>query len=266
MVRMPPPLLALAAASSLALFAAAPAVADAAPREPGAMLRGGTWDGGVGTYVPPQAFEDLKPGQWPGQGWQRLTFEGNELFIDAVAASRGEQPAFLRAITEQVRTAQGSGEGAETSALPPQASYAYIDQMYLRVPGAKLRAGRIPVVVFKNGTTRLQPQLDHRYELTLQGQEFAFSVRNGHRGRNGEPYGDGAHYTVEYGGQTYAYSLDGFGWDSSIKAIADVDGDGKPDFFINVGGSNTGLEAVLLSSKAKPGKNPATASLRAFGC
>ena len=48
--------------------------------------------------------------------------------------------------------------------------------------------------------------------------------------------------------------------------MADLDGDGKPDFIIRIGGNNSGIEAVLLSSQAKPGRNPATASLFAIGC
>ena len=263
MVRLPLPLLASALAASLSTFTAS---AQPLAQEPGAMLRSGEWGGDIGTYGRPQAFEKLQPAQWPGQGWHLLTFEGNELFSEPVAADGGRQPAFLQAITAQLRAAESRGRGEVADELPPQASYAYLDQLYLRVPGARLRAGRIPVLVFKNGTTRLQPLLDHRYQLTLQGRDFAFSVRNGQRGRNGESYGSGAHYTIEYGGQAYLYSLEGFGWGSSIKAIADVDGDGKPDFFIQVDGNNSGLEAVLLSSKAKPGKNPATASLASSGC
>ncbi len=108
--------------------------------------------------------------------------------------------------------------------------------------------------------------MDNRYALKLGEQEFAFTVRNGFRTKSGAPYGDGAQVTVEYDGQQYAYSLGEFGWDSTIVAIADLDGDGKPDFIFRVGGTNSETEAVLLSSKAKPGKNPATASLSSFGC
>ncbi len=263
MVRPPLPLLASALAASLSTFTAS---AQPLAQEPGAMLRSGEWGGDIGTYGRPQAFEKLQPAQWPGQGWHRLTFEGNELFSEPVAADGGRQPAFLQAITAQLRAAESRGRGEVADELPPQASYAYLDQIYLRVPGARLRAGRIPVLVFKNGTTGLRPKLEHRYQLTLQGKDFAFSVRNGHRGSHGESFGEGAHYAIEYDGQTYLYGLEGFGWDSSIKAIADMDGDGKPDFLVRVGGSNTELEALLLSSKAKPGKNPPAASLRAFGC
>ena len=91
-------------------------------------------------------------------------------------------------------------------------------------------------------------------------------MRNGLRGKDGRAYGDGAQYSIEYDGNTYAYSLGEFGWDSTITAIADLDGDGKPDFIISVGGNNSGYEAILLSSTAQPGSNVPTASLRSTGC
>lgn len=46
----------------------------------------------------------------------------------------------------------------------------------------------------------------------------------------------------------------------------DLDGDGKPDFIIHVDGNNSGDEVVLLSSRARPGRNTATARLHVTGC
>jgi len=257
-----------------AIFAAAVVVDAPATeplKEPGAMLRQGTWDGGIGTFHTPEAFAALDPTQWPMQGWQRLRLFEKHIESAPVAAPRKEVPAFLKAITEQVVrgevpvTDAGAGAGAGSNADPAIAAEEQ-SFIYLRVPGVRWRAGRIPVHLFKSGTPQLRPKLDHRYELSLGSQAFAMTVRNGLRGRNGEPYGDGAYYTIEYGGATYEYRLDGYGWDSWINAIADVDGDGKPDFFINVGGSNSGTEYWILSTKARPGRNPATASLRSTGC
>lgn len=102
--------------------------------------------------------------------------------------------------------------------------------------------------------------------LRLGEQPFALTVRNGLRTAGGAPYGSGAHYTIEYDGNVYEYVLGEFGWDSTIEAIVDLDGDGKPDFIIAVGGDNSGYEAILLSSKATPGRNVPTASLLAHGC
>jgi len=173
-------------------------------------------------------------------------------------------PTFLRSIVTQLDT-RATGSTTSQSSSPVQAPE-WVDQLYLRVPGSRLLEGSIQAYVFKNGTSTLRPKLDYRYELQLGGLSFAFTVQNGLRGKNGEAYGGGAQYTVEYDGNKYEYSPGEFGWDSTIRAIADLDGDGKPDFIITVGGNNSGYEAVLLSSKAKPGKNPATASLFQIGC
>ena len=120
---------------------------------------------------------------------------------------------------------------------------------------------RIPTAT----TTALRPELDRRYQLQLGDKPFAFTVHNGARTATGTPYG-GAHYVIEVDGEAREYLLGEFGWDSTIEAIADLDGDGKPDFIVRVAGNNSDYEAVLLSSRAKPGRNPATASLVAVGC
>ena len=114
----------------------------------------------------------------------------------------------------------------------------------------------------KNGTISINPILDHRYTLNFLDQPFAMTVRNGFKTRDGRAYGQGAQYTIEYGGQRYEYSLGAQGWDSRILAVADIDGDGRPDFHIATG---DGMEFILLSSQAKPGRNQPTASLASTG-
>jgi hypothetical protein len=233
-------------------------------REPGAMLREGTWIDDVGAYSVPQAFEKIKPANWPVDRWHRLTLGSDHISSEPVIAPPGQMPTFLRSIVTQLET---RATGSTTSqSLSPVEAPEWVDQLYLRVPGSRFLEGSIQAYVFKNGTSTLRPKLDYRYELQLGGLSFAFTVRNGLRGKNGEAYGSGAQYTVEYDGHEYEYSLGEFGWDSTIRAIADLDGDGKPDFIVTVGGNNSGYEAVLLSSKAKPGTNPATASLFQIGC
>lgn len=138
--------------------------------------------------------------------------------------------------------------------------------LYLRFPGLQLRTGQVPLYRFKNGTASLAPMLDHRYELSLGEQPFAFTVRNGFKGRGGASFGYGAQYCVGVGGQQYHCSLPEFGRESRINAIGDFDGDGKPDFLITVGGNNSSHEYLLLSSLARPGKNAPSASLHATGC
>ena len=227
--------------------------------EPGLLLREGIWNGGVGSYAMPTALSDRKPDAWPADQWYRLSVTAQAIELSAVVTPPTGQPKFLSNIRQQLTAPEDLAEQEKLSA----ANY---NITYLRVPGVRLKSGAIAPYRFRNGTSQIAPKLDHRYELMLGTQAFAFTVQNGLRGRNGEPYGDGAVYIIEYDGKTFEYRLGEFGWDSRIQAIADIDGDGKPDFMINVGGTNSGYEAVLLSSVAKPGVNPATASLKSMGC
>jgi len=252
-------------ALAAALLAAATAGAQTpSTGEPGALLRNGNWSGDIGSFGVPLSLQSVPPQRWPVDGWVRLDWESHGLRASNVAPPAQGQPAFLRSIVVQVQAAaQGEPDRAgmltETQVDDPQ-------PMYLRAPGSTLRQGFVPTYRFRNGTRELRPLLDHRYELMWQGAPFAFTVNNGLRTAAGTPYGEGAVYTIEIGGESYRYVLPGYGWDSTIQAIADLDGDGKPDFFISLGGPNAGTEAVLLSSQARPGRNAPTATLTAFGC
>jgi len=69
-------------------------------------------------------------------------------------------------------------------------------------------------------------------------------------------------YAIGYGGQTYNYVLGPFdAGDTSIRLIADLDGDVLPDFVIDVDGATY----LLLSTRALPGSNLPTAELLARG-
>jgi hypothetical protein len=251
--------------AAAALLAASVTVAQTRPvGEPGALLRSGNWGGDIGTFDVPQSLQRLPPQRWPADGWMRLDWEAHGLRVSVVPAPSAGQPAFLRSIVAQVQAAARGTQGtavALTETLSDDPA-----PMYLRAPGSVLREGFVPAYRFRNGTRELRPLLDHRYELMWQGTPFAFTVQNGQRTAAGTPYGEGAVYTIEIDGQTYRYVLQGYGWDSKIEAIADLDGDGKPDFFISLGGANAGTEAVLMSSQAWPGNNVPTATLTAFGC
>jgi hypothetical protein len=234
-------------------------------REPGALLRDGPWNGDIGTYVTPDAFQNLKARQWPKQGWYSLILHPTHIQSERINVSKGATPPFLQPILEQVEGVE-NGQFVTSQATEQTDGSNYIDQLYLRVPGTVLREGKIPLLTFKSGHSTLQPRLEYRYKLELNGMPFSVFVRNGFRSKSGVPYGEGTRYFIEYGGQTYRYNLGGYGWDSTIKAITDLDGDGRPDFVIAVGASNSSVEVVLLSSKAKPGSNPPTASLVSTGC
>jgi hypothetical protein len=125
----------------------------------------------------------------------------------------------------------------------------------------QLAEGNITSYRFQNGTSALRPKLDHRYELTLDNQAFAFTVQNGLRNAEGTAYGNGALYMIEYQGQRFEYHLPGLGWDTVITSIADIDLDGKPDFFISIPSSDGHSEVLLLSSQGKAGRNTPTATL-----
>ncbi len=232
-------------------------------KEPGVMLHEGMEFSGAGSYEVPSALQGVAPSAWPGDGWFRLVVGTDHVDVAPVAAPQGRLPAFLIPVVAQAASEQSS---MPVDVPLPQLTEDQITAIYLRVPDAALHAGKVPSYIFKNGTSHLLPKLDYRYELTFNGRPLAFTVQNGLRGKNGAPYGEGAHYRIEYDGQTYDYDVRGFGWASIIEAITDLDGDGKPDFILSIEGNNSSVEAILLSSKAKPGKNPPTASLLANGC
>lgn len=240
----------------------------AAQGEPGVMLRAGNWDGDIGTYEVPEPFAKLKPAQWPNDGWYRVAINGDRAEVSAVAGAARQRPKFLQTIAAQVAAAQASNSNA--AALPEAAQAGAENVFYARIPGAPLRTGPTALYRFKNGTPELVPLLDHRYELSLGDMRIAFTVRNGRKARQGVGVArgpsDGAEYTLEYGGNTYVYLLQEYGWDSKLKAVGDLDGDGKPDFLIAVAGNNSAYEYLLLSSLARPGSNPPSAALRATGC
>lgn len=243
---------------------APPSSAADSPNPPGMMLRPGSY-AGVGSYVLPEHFAKIQPAKWPTQGWHRLRFVGDKVEITAAApAPQQHMPSFLIPIAAQVHRMQfDSGEFTAEVLNPPQDGGG---ALYVNIPHVQFRTGTVAAYRFKNGSATITPILDHRYNLSLKGQSFAVTVRNGFRTKDGKAYGEGAQYTIEYDGQKYEYSLGQHGWDSRIVAITDIDGDGKPDFFIGVGGNNSSSEYVLLSSKAKPGRNVPTASLSTIGC
>jgi hypothetical protein len=232
--------------------------------QPGVMLREGTWDGGVGSFSVPPLLSRSKPAEWPTDGWTRLTIRADRIDIDPVLLPKQQIPPFLKSITAQLESMQATSVSPQPVVQAPVGDTP--NQIYLRVRADSLPKTSVMPYRFRNGTSSLRPKLDYRYELMFAGRPFSFTVQNGLRGKDGAAYGDGAQYTIEYDDNKYEYSLGEFGWDSSITAIADLDGDGKPDFIISVGGNNSGFEAILLSSTARPGKNVPTASLSSTGC
>jgi hypothetical protein len=218
------------------------------PIQDGLMLRPGQWTPDEGGYVLPAAL-DGNPREWPIYDWYRVINKGNTLQVEAVAPPERGLPDFLREIAMQMIDPDAVSKRGESEAEA-------VDTRYIRVPGAHLKEGRLLAVSFPRGT--LTPRLDHAYEFTLDDKPFALTVQNGLRNSAGVAYGEGALYTVRSGDETYSYYLQGgAGWETRILAAADLDGDGKPDFIVQIGEQ----EALLLSSQAKLGRSAPAAVL-----
>ena len=241
----------LAAASSGAAFAQT--------TENALMLRPGNWnqeDGGG--YRLPAALS-AQPKTWPTDGWYRVTQKAGGLQVQAVPQPSKGLPDFLYEIAMQVI------DPTVRVYARPEMEAEVIDTRYIRVPGVALTQGFVPSVKFSR--TVLRPQIDHSYQLSLGEQPFAFSVQNGLRNKAGVAYGQGAQYTVSYerNGQTesFVYALgqhgNADGQSTVILAVADIDGDGLPDFIVQADGG--GEEFLLLSTQAQPGRNAPTAVL-----
>lgn len=117
---------------------------------------------------------------------------------------------------------------------------------FVRVPGTKLRTGTRPL--YRMTAAVAQPRIGREYQLTLGRTVFGFTVDQA----------DGAlAYTVRYGGEDHVYRLAAAGTRTTVRAIADLDGDAQPDFVVDAGEETF----LLLSSTAKAGHNEPTAQL-----
>lgn len=251
----------IAAIAATALCGAAGALADPLPA-PGALLRQGEWGGGVGTYLIPAPFEGRAARQWPMAGWATLMLDEKAATLTIRPLSEAEARSKLAPIIDQVRRAAA---GIEPTDLQAPAQDIPAD-LYVRVPGVAWKAASVPIQRFRNGTTSLQPELGYRFQMRLGDTPYAFTVQNGFRTADGRPYGSGVQFTLEFDGQRFEYDLGGYGWDVTLRALGDFDGDGRPDFLFSIGGSNSSHEALVLSSRARPGTNPPTAYLTGVGC
>jgi hypothetical protein len=124
--------------------------------------------------------------------------------------------------------------------------------LYLRLPGATLKQGLRRAYAYPQVLHR--PQLGAEYELTLGAVRFNLRVEEGVKGME---------YAIGYGGQTYTYVLGPAGAArTGVRAVADLDGDARPDFLVDVDDATY----LLLSTQALPGANFPTAELLSGGC
>jgi hypothetical protein len=124
------------------------------------------------------------------------------------------------------------------------------DALFFRLPGTTLKTGVRDS--YRHLEVLHQPRLGREHELSL-GKRFSLRV---------EEVDAGIQYAIGYGGQTYTYLLAPIGAQTSITDVADLDGDSRPDFLVEVADHATYL---LLSTKAQPGANLPTAELPAHG-
>jgi hypothetical protein len=122
--------------------------------------------------------------------------------------------------------------------------------LYVRVPGVRMTEGACAKVRFASNV--LRPQVGHEYQLALGDMRFSFVV---HSDR------DGTRYDIAYGGAMHSYMLGLPAAATRVHAIADLDGDRRPDFLVEVGDETY----LLLSTQAQPGGNLPSAQLWAVG-
>ena len=221
----------------------------------GMLLRPGNWSQQDNSYLLPSPLA-VKPGQWPLDGWYRVVHKTGHLQVTAVPTPAKGLPDFLFTIALQLNNDAGDDDFTEQTEI--------YDTQYIRVPGVALREGRLPTLKFSN--TVLRPQLDHVYALEMGGTPFTLRVQDGLRTAGGKAYGEGVLVDVGYAGESHSYFLGRCGRDAVIEAVADLDGDDRPDFIVRLNRGAASGEFLLLSGKAKPGRNQPSATLRSQGC
>lgn len=160
---------------------------------------------------------------------------------EVVTASTGPWPAqgWYRLVA--------SNEGIEVKAVRPTDRDAVPpDAVFFRLPGTALKTGLRKS--YRDMEVLRPPRLGRDHELSL-GRRFTLRV---------EEVDAGVQYVVGYGDKSYRYVLGPHGATTSIRAVADIDGDSRPDFLVDVEGLATYL---LLSTKAQPGLNLPTGEM-----
>ena len=146
-------------------------------------------------------------------------------------------------VTEQGVDVQGVKPG-DRQPVPP-------DAIFFRLQGAALKTGLR--TSYRDLEVLRPARMGRDHELSL-GKRFTVRV---------EEVDASVRYQIGYGAHEYTYVVGPKGASTSVRAVADLDGDSRPDFVIDVDGLATYL---LLSSRAQPGLNLPTAEMPADGC
>ncbi|MDE2605235.1 MAG: hypothetical protein KGL68_04845 [Burkholderiales bacterium] len=140
-------------------------------------------------------------------------------------------------------------QGVEVRAVQPADRQPVpADAVYFRLPGTQLKTGAR--ASFRSLEVVQPPRPGRDPDPSLVGR-FSLQVRE---------MPAGLQYAIAYDGRTYDYLLGPRGASSRVRAVADLDGDGRPDFLVDVAGRSTYL---LLSTRAQPGPNLPTAEMPA---
>jgi hypothetical protein len=123
--------------------------------------------------------------------------------------------------------------------------------MYVRMPGVRLKEGARHQYRYLGKVAQPKPGKD--YQLTFGKTPFSFAVASD---------ASGTQLTTGYGGEMHAYLLGLPAAETRIDGIADLDGDGLPDFIVEVGDDIY----LLLSTQAHAGANRPSAQLWTCGC
>lgn len=179
----------------------------------------------------------------PEQGLLLDAITWNE---EVVTASTGPWPedGWYRLVTRE--------DGVEVRSVKPSDRDGAVpaDALFFRLRGAALKTGLRSS--YRHLEVLEQPRLGRHHELSLRKMRFSLRV---------EEAPAGVQYAIGYGGQTYSYIMGPLGSQTSVRAVADLDGDAQPDFIVDVEGQATYL---LLSTQARPGPNLPTAELPMF--
>lgn len=140
-------------------------------------------------------------------------------------------------------------QGVEVRSVQPSARGAVpADALFFRLPGTALKTGLRSS--YRDQEVLRSARMGREHEPSL-GKRFTLRV---------EEVDAGVRYRIGYGTHEYTYIVGPKGSTTSVRAVADLDGDSRPDFVIDVDGLATYL---LLSTKAQPGLNLPTAEMPA---